>query len=199
MDKQHRVIFLTFATKDLPCNSNTIHIFQCKADAAFLIVGLKIYMERHCLRPFLYLVHSGIVTIEDNVTTIHWISRYTRNREYFWTRWKRGKVLCVYSKHNNGKDKSREDHGASPSLWKEYYLKTRQTIQVGSGKLNTTRAKNISKWLLRLLLEIHSVNKLVKRLNIQLEKRGLWFFLQILSNYFGVGGEEENNILIHAL
>jgi hypothetical protein len=50
----------------LPCNSNTIHIFQCKADAAFLIVGLKIYMERHCLRPFLYLVHSGIVTIEDN-------------------------------------------------------------------------------------------------------------------------------------
>jgi hypothetical protein len=38
----------------------------CKVDAAFLIVGLKIYMERHCLRPFLYLVHSGIVTIEDN-------------------------------------------------------------------------------------------------------------------------------------
>jgi hypothetical protein len=37
-----------------------------QADAAFLIVGLKIYMERHCLRPFLYLVHSGIVTIEDN-------------------------------------------------------------------------------------------------------------------------------------
>jgi hypothetical protein len=43
-------------------------------------------------------------------------------------------VLCVYSKHNNGKARSRENHGASPSLWKEYYLKTRQTIQVGSGK-----------------------------------------------------------------
>jgi hypothetical protein len=59
--------------------------------------------------------------------------------------------------------------------------------------------KNISKWL---LLEIHSVNKLVKRLTIQLEKRGLCFFLQILNNYFGVGGEEKNNILwflIHAL
>ena len=25
----------------MPCNSNIIHIFQCKADAAFLIVGLK--------------------------------------------------------------------------------------------------------------------------------------------------------------
>ena len=25
------------------------------------------------------------------------------------------------------------------------------------------------------------------------------FFLQILNNYFGVGGEEKNNILIHAL
>jgi hypothetical protein len=75
-------------------------------------------------------------------TTIHWISRYTRNREYFGTRWKRGKVLCVYSKHNNGKARSREDHGASPSLWKEYYLKTRQTIQVGSGKLNTSREKH---------------------------------------------------------
>jgi hypothetical protein len=31
---------------------------------------------------------------------------------------------------------------ASPSLWKEYYLKTRQTIQVGSGKLNTSREKH---------------------------------------------------------
>jgi hypothetical protein len=47
-----------------------------------------------------------------------------------------------------------------------------------------------------------SKNKLVKRLTIQLEKRGLCFFLQILNNYFGVGvlgGEEKNYILIHAL
>jgi hypothetical protein len=29
------------------------------------------------------------------------------NREYFWTRWKRGKVLYVYSKHNNRKARSR--------------------------------------------------------------------------------------------
>ena len=101
--------------------------------------------------------------------------------------------LVIQFKHytyipNNGKARSREDHGASPSLWKEYYLKTRQTIQVGSGKLNTSREKNISKWL---LLEIHSVNKRVKRLTIQLEKIGLCFFLQILNNYFGVGGEEK--------
>jgi hypothetical protein len=34
------------------------------------------------------------------------------------------------------------EHGASPSLWKEYYLKTRQTIQVDSGKLNTSREKH---------------------------------------------------------
>jgi hypothetical protein len=31
-----------------------------------------------------------------------------------------------------------------------------------------------------------------------LRKEG-YVFLQILNNYFGVGGEEENNILIHAL
>ena len=43
------------------------------------------------------------------------------------------------------------------------------------------------------------MSKLVKGLTIQLEKRGLWFFLQILNNYFGVGDEEKNNILIHAL
>jgi hypothetical protein len=42
------------------------------------------------------------------------------------------------------------------------------------------------------------VNKLVKRLTIQLEKTGL-SFNQILNNYFGVGGEEKNNNLIHAL
>ena len=29
-----------------------------------------------------------------------------------------------------------------PYAWKEYYLKTRQTIQVGSGKLNTSREKH---------------------------------------------------------
>ena len=69
----------------------------------------------------------------------------------FGTRWKRGKVLCVYSKHNNGKTRSRENHGASPSLWKEYYRKTRQTIQVGSGNLHVGKLnqmpqeKNISK------------------------------------------------------
>jgi hypothetical protein len=34
---------------------------------------------------------------------------------------------------------------------------------------------------------------------LHLEKRGLCFFLQILNIYLGVGGEEENNILIHAL
>ena len=34
---------------------------------------------------------------------------------------------------------------------------------------------------------------------IQLEKRGLCFILQIPNNYFGVGAEEKNNILIHAL
>ena len=149
--------------------------------------------------PF-YILY--IAELSPSKTTIHWISRYTRNREYFGTRWKRDKVLCVYSKHNNGKARSREEHGVSPSLWKEYYRKTRQTIQVGSGNLHVGKLnqmpqeKNISKWL---LLEIHSVNKLVKRLTIQLEKRGLCFFLQILNNYFGVGGEEKNNILIHAL
>jgi hypothetical protein len=42
------------------------------------------------------------------------------------------------------------------------------------------------------------VNKLAKRLTIQLEKTGL-SFNQILNNYVGVGGEEKNNILIHAL
>jgi hypothetical protein len=55
------------------------------------------------------------------------------------------------SKHNNGKARSREDHGASPSLWKEYCRKTRQTIQVGSGNLHVGKLnqmpqeKNISK------------------------------------------------------
>ena len=92
--------------------------------------------------PF-YILY--IVELSPSKTTIHWISRYTRNREYFGTRWKRGKVLCVYSKHNNGKARSREDHGASPSLWKEYYRKTRQTIQVGSGNLHVEAFLQVKK------------------------------------------------------
>ena len=63
------------------------------------------------------------------------------------------KFYVYISKHNNGKARSREDHGASPSLWKEYYRKTRQTIQVqvGSGNLHVGKLnqmpqeKNISK------------------------------------------------------
>jgi hypothetical protein len=50
----------------------------------------------------------------------------------------------------------REDHGASPSLWKEYYRKTRQTIQVGSGNLHVgklnqmSQEKNISNYGFKL-------------------------------------------------
>jgi hypothetical protein len=52
----------------------------------------------------------------------------------------RQSCMCIF-KAQQWKGQSREDHGASPSLWKEYYLKTGQTIQVGSGKINTTREK----------------------------------------------------------
>ena len=95
------------------------------------LIGLETRLRWRTDRKFLRNPNLNEITS----TTIHWISRYTRNREYFGTRWRRGKVLCVYSKHNNGKDRSREDHAASPSICKEYYMKTRQTIQVGSGKL----------------------------------------------------------------
>jgi hypothetical protein len=65
----------------LPCNSNIIHTFQCKADAVFLIVGLKSSENIHGkalpealfilniaeLSPSIfYLVHSGIVTIDND-------------------------------------------------------------------------------------------------------------------------------------
>ena len=53
---------------NLPCNSSIIHIFQCKADAAFLIIGLKssenIYGK--ALPEAFFLVHSGIVTIDND-------------------------------------------------------------------------------------------------------------------------------------
>ena len=53
----------------------------------------------------------------------------------------RQSCMCIF-KAQQWKGQSREDHGASPSLWKEYYLKTGQIIQVGSGKINTTREKH---------------------------------------------------------
>jgi hypothetical protein len=60
--KQHRVIFITFAT----CHAiQTLYIYSNVKLMQFSLSlawnHLKIYMERHCLRPFLYLVHSGIV------------------------------------------------------------------------------------------------------------------------------------------
>jgi hypothetical protein len=82
-------------------------------------------MERPCLRPF-YLVHSGIVTIGNDSLNL----KIYQKQRICGTRWRRDKVLSVYSKHNNGKTRFRVDHGASPSLWKEYCLKTRQTISI---------------------------------------------------------------------
>jgi hypothetical protein len=110
----HRVIFLTFAT----CHAiQTLYIYSnVKLMQLSLSLAWKYTWKGTAWDPF-YILYNA--ELSPSKTTIHWISRYTRNREYFWTRWKRGKVLYVYSKHNNGKDRSREDHGASPSLWKE--------------------------------------------------------------------------------
>jgi hypothetical protein len=68
-----------------------------------------------------------------------------KNNTVLFIHW-RGKVLCVYSKHNNGKARSREEHAVSPSLWKEYYLKTRQTIQVAASALH---------WNICIMFELH--------------------------------------------
>jgi hypothetical protein len=68
----------------LPCNPNIIHIFQCKADAAFLIIGLKASENIHgkALPEALFILNiapSGIVTIDNDslkknntVLFIHW-------------------------------------------------------------------------------------------------------------------------------
>ena len=65
-----------------------------------LSLALKYTWKGTAWGPFHILY---IAELSPSKTTIHWISRNTRNREYFGTRWKRGKVLCVYSKHNNGR------------------------------------------------------------------------------------------------
>ena len=77
-------------------------------------------------------------------------------------------------------------------------LKTRQTIQVGYayGKLNTSKEKHFSLVIARSA----ACEQTCQRLTIQLEKRGLCFFLQILNTYFGVwAGGEKKYILIHVL
>ena len=125
---------------NLACSSNTRYIFQCDADAAFHLAGLKSSEKipgkavqfHDC--PLLILYRSGIFTI-DTVTDSLNLKICQNHREYFGTRWRRGNVRCIYPEHNNRK--GRTDRGASPSLCKEYYLKTRQTIPFGSGKLNT--------------------------------------------------------------
>jgi hypothetical protein len=84
------------------------------------IVGLKSSENIHgkALPEALFFLYIHVAELSPS-TTIHSFSRYTRNREYFGTRWRRCKVLCVYLKHNNGKVRSWDGHGASPSLWKQ--------------------------------------------------------------------------------
>ena len=86
-----------------------------------------------------WLSRCGIAIIDtDSLNLKIHVHVCQKHREYFGTTWSRGNVRCVYSKHNNGKARSRKDRGTSPSLCKEYFLKTRQTIQVCYGKLNTS-------------------------------------------------------------
>ena len=124
---------------NLACSSNTRYIFQCDADAAFHLAGLKSSEKipgkavqfHDCPEALLILYRSGILTIDTDSLNLKICQKH---REYSGTKWRRGNARCIYPEHNNRK--GRTDRGASPCLCKEYYLKTRQTIPVGSGKLN---------------------------------------------------------------
>ena len=54
------------------------------------------------------------------------------HRDFFGLKWRWNKVSCGYPGHNVN-SKAKADRGANPSLCKQYWLKTRQTIQVGTG------------------------------------------------------------------
>jgi len=136
----HHAIFLTFATSHAVQTLGiyfNVMLMQLSTSLAWTHqkkVPGKALQFHDCPEALLILYRSGIFTI-DTVTDSLNLKICQNHREYFGTRWRRSNARCIYPEHNNRK--GRTDRGASPSLCKEYYLKTRQTIPVGSGKLNT--------------------------------------------------------------
>ncbi|XP_052075392.1 uncharacterized protein LOC127712825 [Mytilus californianus] len=77
----------------------------------------------------LILYRSGIFSIDH--TTLQ-LKICQAHRDLLGIHWRRNKHSCCYPNHNE-KSKAKPDRGTTPSLSKQYWLKTRQTIPVGSG------------------------------------------------------------------
>ncbi|XP_062603266.1 uncharacterized protein LOC134265033, partial [Saccostrea cucullata] len=116
--------------------SNLLSLHECDKNTSYHLAGLQA-SERipgknaqfyDCPEALLILYRCGIFTIDPRSLDLKICQKH---REYFGIRWRRSKTRCSYPEHNG--QKSRGDRGANPSLCKEYWLKTRSTLQVGTG------------------------------------------------------------------
>ena len=114
------------------------NIFECSKEAITHLQTVKC-TERtfsssstHGSFPesLLILYRSGIFSIDNGSLSLNICQKH---RDEFGIYWKCNKVRCCHPDHPTS-SKAKADRGAPPSLCKEYWLKTRQLIQVGTGK-----------------------------------------------------------------
>ncbi|XP_062581853.1 uncharacterized protein LOC134243620 [Saccostrea cucullata] len=104
----------------------------------------KPFQSYDCPESLLILYRSGIFTIDKNSLNL---SICEAHRAHFGLNWRRGRVRCTYPDHDHSSSKAKSDRGATPSLCKELWLKTRQIIPVGleiCKQCSTQHRRNIS-------------------------------------------------------
>lgn len=75
------------------------------------------------------LYRSGIFSIDSSTLKLRICQKH---RDNIGLKWRRNKARCCHPNHNK-QSKSKPFRGATPTFCKEYWLKTRRTIPVGSG------------------------------------------------------------------
>ncbi|CAC5425037.1 unnamed protein product [Mytilus coruscus] len=122
------------------CNNTFIYLYNCNRDTSNHLSSLQCSekIPDKCLQFYvipealLSLYRSGIFSIDH--TTLQ-LKICQAHRDLLGIHWRRNKHSCCYPNHNE-KSKAKPDRGTTPSLSKQYRLKTRQTIPVGSGLCN---------------------------------------------------------------
>ncbi|CAC5380307.1 unnamed protein product [Mytilus coruscus] len=137
MASAHTCNFANYGNSDCSANNTFIHLYNCNRDTSNHISSLQCSekIPDKCLQFYvipealLILYRSGIFSIDH--TTLQ-LKICQAHRDLLGIHWRRNKHSCCYPNHNE-KSKAKPDRGTTPSLSKQYWLKTRQTIPVGSG------------------------------------------------------------------
>lgn len=128
--------------------ANICSVYKCDRDIMNHLYSLqsaqildRCVSNAHICPEYVVLYRSGYFIIDKAVLSM---KICLKHREELGARWKRSKRTCSYPGHQGN---MKADRGASPTMCKELWLKTRQIIPVGSAickRCSMDHKKNVS-------------------------------------------------------